>query len=89
MKIFINGNVFTMDDALTKAEAFAVEEGRFVAVGSNEDLLKLKTDRSEVIDLAGKMTIPGLNDSHLHSNECWDGPRTGQPIRHDFASGLD
>src|SRR5262245_30471717 len=64
--IVVNGNVLTSDAAQPRAEAFAVKNGRFVAVGSNADVRNLATRRTQVID-AQRMTVtPGFIDSHSH-----------------------
>ena len=65
-QIYINGHVITIDKLNPKAEAFIVEDGRFGAVGSSEDMLIQKDQDSTVIDLQGATVIPGFNDSHLH-----------------------
>lgn len=65
-KLYINGNIITMNEKMTKAEAFVVENGRFSKVGSNEEILLYKDSKSEVIDLRGKTITPGFNDSHIH-----------------------
>lgn len=64
--ILINGKVYTMDPSKSAAEAVAVDDGRFTKVGSNEEVLKLKTDDTTVVDLKGKLLLPGFNDSHMH-----------------------
>lgn len=62
----INGTVYTADDRKPKAEAFAVQQGRFVAVGSTAEVRKLITSSTKVID-ADKMTVvPGFIDAHTH-----------------------
>ncbi|MBP0904306.1 amidohydrolase [Mariniflexile gromovii] len=48
------------------AEAFAVKDGKFIEIGTSEEILKLKSDRTHIIDAKGKTIIPGLNDSHTH-----------------------
>jgi predicted amidohydrolase YtcJ len=64
--IVVNGNVLTSDSAQPRAEAFAVKNGRFVAVGSNADVRNLATRRTQVVD-AQRMTItPGFIDAHSH-----------------------
>src|SRR3989441_11573414 len=64
--IVVNGNVFTSDTAQPRAEAFAVKNGRFVAVGSNADVRNLATRRTQVVD-AERMTVtPGFIDAHCH-----------------------
>ena len=61
MKKFINGKVYV--DKNTFVQAFAVEDGKFKAVGSNEEIKKFP---GEEIDLEGKTVLPGIIDSHLH-----------------------
>src|SRR5262245_44741429 len=64
--IVVNGNVFTSHAAQPRAEAFAVKNGRFVAVGSNADVRNLATRRTEILD-AERMTVtPGFIDAHCH-----------------------
>jgi predicted amidohydrolase YtcJ len=64
--IVVNGRVLTQDTALSRAEAFAVRSGRFVAVGSNADIRNLATRTTPVMD-AGRMTVvPGFIDCHCH-----------------------
>jgi predicted amidohydrolase YtcJ len=62
--IFINGNVYTVNEKKPHAEAIAVDKDRIVFVGSNEEAKKLHGART--IDLAGKTLVPGLTDSHCH-----------------------
>src|SRR5687767_3562027 len=50
--IVVNGRVLTQDPALARAEAFAVKQGRFIAVGSNSDVRNLATRATPVIDAA-------------------------------------
>ena len=65
-KIYINGTIFTSDAENTIAEAIAFAGGKVLEVGSNEAILKLQHTESDVIDLKGKMLMPGIVDSHLH-----------------------
>src|SRR5262245_66556665 len=64
--ILFNGSVSTLDSARPRASAFAVRDGRFIAVGDDADILRLKGPGTRSIDLGGRCVIPGLNDSHLH-----------------------
>ncbi|MBI1873230.1 MAG: amidohydrolase [Acidobacteria bacterium] len=64
--IVVNGRVFTSDAALARAEAFAVKNGRFVAVGSSADIKNLATARTRVIDAARATITPGFIDAHCH-----------------------
>ena len=61
------GKVVTVDAGFSVREAMAVRGGKIVLVGSNEEVLKLKGAGTQVIDLAGRMVLPGLIDSHVHS----------------------
>lgn len=62
---FVNANVITIDPACPRAEAFLVEDGRFVQVGSGAEITAAAGD-AQVVDLAGGTVVPGFNDSHLH-----------------------
>jgi cytosine/adenosine deaminase-related metal-dependent hydrolase len=64
--LVINANVITVDKDRPSAEAFAFDNGRFTAVGTNQEILKLKTPSTLVIDLRGMTVTPGFNDAHLH-----------------------
>jgi predicted amidohydrolase YtcJ len=62
--IFINGNVYTVNEKQPRAEAIAVNRDRIIFVGSNDETKKFRTKK--VVDLAGKTVVPGLTDSHCH-----------------------
>jgi predicted amidohydrolase YtcJ len=64
--IVINAKVITVDRDHPSAQAFAIDNGRFTAVGTNAEILKLKTSSTKVIDLKGETVTPGFNDVHLH-----------------------
>lgn len=64
--ILYNANIFTVDDTQPRAQAAAIARGRFLAVGSNEDVLNLATPATKKFDLAGKTVLPGFNDAHCH-----------------------
>ncbi len=64
--VLINGKIATLDRAKPWCEALRIEKGRIVAVGSSRDMLAVKSDGDEVVDLGRRTVIPGLNDSHLH-----------------------
>jgi predicted amidohydrolase YtcJ len=56
----------TRHDAPESHRALACAEGRILAVGDDEEILKLRGDATRVVDLQGKTVIPGLIDSHVH-----------------------
>ena len=60
-----NATVYTVDSAFSKAEAFAVKDGKFVAVGSENDIMDHYT-ATEVIDAIGQYVYPGFMDGHCH-----------------------
>jgi predicted amidohydrolase YtcJ len=63
---FVNGAVYTVDAARTRAQAVAVEDGRVMAVGSDETIREHVGPRTEVFDLEGRMLLPGFQDAHVH-----------------------
>jgi predicted amidohydrolase YtcJ len=65
--ILFNGKIVTVDGAFTYAQAVAIRDGRFVAVGSDTDVRRLAGPDTKQIDLRGRTVIPGLADNHLHS----------------------
>ena len=67
--VLVNGNVLTMDDAAPHAEAFAVKDGRFVAIGTSADMKSLATRNTTVIDAAKLTVAPGFIDAHCHPGE--------------------
>ena len=64
--IYINGRIYTVDTDRPWAEALALRDGKFLAVGSNGDITTLASDDTESIDLNGRMVMPGLHDAHVH-----------------------
>jgi hypothetical protein len=64
--IFLNGNLYTVNDRQPRAEALAVQNGRIIAIGSNADIEKLKSENTEVIDLQGQFVMPGFIEGHGH-----------------------
>ena len=64
--LFVNGAVYTVDAARRWAEAVAVRDGRIVALGTSDDLVELRGSSTEVVDLGGRMLVPGFQDAHVH-----------------------
>jgi predicted amidohydrolase YtcJ len=64
--VFRNGGVYTVDAKRPWVESVAVDDGRIVYVGSDAGVVPFVGPDTEVIDLFGKMLLPGLQDSHLH-----------------------
>jgi predicted amidohydrolase YtcJ len=64
--IIHNGKVVSVDPGFSIHQAMAVAGERIVKLGTNDDVLRLRGDGTNVIDLEGKTVIPGIVDSHVH-----------------------
>src|SRR4051812_40504173 len=64
--ILQNGKVVTVDNAFSIREAISFANGRIEQVGSGAEVLKSRGPKTEVINLQGRMVLPGLMDSHAH-----------------------
>jgi predicted amidohydrolase YtcJ len=63
---FVNGAVYTVDAGRSRARAVAVKEGHVAAVGEDADVRELIGPATEVLDLEGRMLLPGFQDAHVH-----------------------
>ncbi|WP_299112970.1 amidohydrolase [uncultured Winogradskyella sp.] len=63
--IVTNANIYTVDKAFSKAEAFAIKDGKFVAVGTSEDIMN-SYESDNIVDANGQVITPGLIDAHCH-----------------------
>ena len=66
--IAYNGKVLTVDDAFTTVQAFAVRDGKFLAIGTDQRIRALAGPDTRQIDLKGKSVVPGFIDTHNHYN---------------------
>ena len=64
--ILYNGNILTVNNRQPRAQAVAIADGRFLAVGANDEVQQLATSRTAKIDLGGKTVVPGFIDAHSH-----------------------
>jgi predicted amidohydrolase YtcJ len=60
--LLVNAIVHTMDDSLPVSQALAVKDGRIVEVGGTDEILWLREDDYELIDLDGRTVVPGRTD---------------------------
>jgi predicted amidohydrolase YtcJ len=67
--IFVNGDIYTQATT-ARAQAIAVSNGCIVAIGSNDDIRKLKGEHTQVVDVGGHFVMPGFNDAHVHLEEA-------------------
>jgi hypothetical protein len=65
--ILIKGRIATLDERRSSKQAAAMKDGRFIAVGSDKEIMAYKGENTKVIDAGGRTVIPGLNDSHIHT----------------------
>lgn len=65
-KIYFNGDIITVNDKEPIVDAVLVENGKIIKTGSKEEILKLKNEDTELVDLDGKTMLPGFIDSHSH-----------------------
>ena len=63
--VIVNANVYTVDEGFSKAQAFAVNKGKFVAVGTTEEIREQYTS-DQLVDADGRTITPGLIDAHCH-----------------------
>ncbi len=64
--VLFNGRFTTLDRTRPSAEAVAIQDGRFLSVGGNREILALAGPATRRIDLKGRGVLPGLIDNHLH-----------------------
>jgi predicted amidohydrolase YtcJ len=86
--ILRRGRFTTLDRSNPTATAVAITDGRFTAVGRDEDVMRLAGASTRTIDLKGRRALPGLIDNHLHIIRGglnfnielrWDGVRSLSP----------
>ena len=63
--LVINANVYTVDNDFSRAEAFAIKDGRFVAIGVSKEIQE-RYISNQIVDLKGRTITPGLIDAHCH-----------------------
>ncbi|RSK39178.1 amidohydrolase [Mangrovimonas spongiae] len=63
--VIVNANVYTVNNTFDKAEAFAVKDGKFVAIGTSKAITD-KFDAENILDVSGKTIVPGFIDAHCH-----------------------
>src|SRR5260370_31813873 len=64
--VFINGNIYTVNEKQPRAEAVAVKGDRIIFVGSNAAVKKYQGANTRIVDLHGSTMVPGMTDAHYH-----------------------
>lgn len=78
--VLLGGRVVTVDERFSMAAAVAVRDGRFVAVGSDDEIRRHMGEATHVIDAAGRTVVPGFIDTHVHALDVAV-RETAQPFR--------
>ena len=64
--VYMNGRIYTVDPNQPWVQAVAIRKGHFLAVGTDEQIQATIGKQTQVVDLAGRMAMPGLHDAHCH-----------------------
>ncbi|TQV89274.1 amidohydrolase [Aliikangiella coralliicola] len=67
--VYKNGNIYTVNPEQPWAEAIVIDKGKITFVGSSADAAQFEVNGAKIIDLAGKMVMPGMHDVHIHPLE--------------------
>ncbi len=88
--VYTNGFIYTVNPEQPTAEALAVRDGMIVAVGSSDEVRAQVSDKARVMDLAGRMLMPGIHDMHAHPHSRHAGPvPAGREARRQFHRQTD
>ncbi|HLK57519.1 MAG TPA: amidohydrolase family protein, partial [Chthonomonadaceae bacterium] len=89
--VVLDAEVQTVSDRQPQAQAFAVRDGRFVAVGKSSDMASWIGPKTTVWRLAGKTITPGFNDAHLHPAPVYteDAPQYVVPLDPEHVKTID
>jgi predicted amidohydrolase YtcJ len=68
--ILYNGNFWTVNPRQPRAQAVAISGGRFLAIGTNDEVLALALGSAKKVDLGGMTVLPGFIDAHSHPAEA-------------------
>lgn len=64
--IYYNGNIYTVDPLQPGAQAMAIEDGRIIAIGGDEEILVLAEPSTKLVNLQGRFVMPGFIEGHAH-----------------------
>ncbi len=64
--VIVNANIITVNNKNPRAEALAVKDGKFIALGETSEIKELIGEHTNVIDAQWKTVIPGFIDAHMH-----------------------
>lgn len=88
--VLYNGKILTADRQFTIAEAAAIRDGKFLAVGGRDKILAMAGPKTRRVDLRGRSVVPGFIDTHLHSaftgNDGFGALESGPRERADWST---
>ena len=87
--VYTNGKIYTVNEAQPWVEAVAIKDGAFVVVGSNANVAVVTGDATTVVDLGGRMAMPGLIDTHNHATGASMGKAKPFTFSGAIAGGAD
>ena len=64
--IYYNGNIYTVDEQQPWVNAIAIKAGRYIKVSDDQNVLSMQGPDTKLVDLMGKMIMPGIHDGHVH-----------------------
>ncbi|KAF2338409.1 amidohydrolase [Flavobacterium tistrianum] len=64
--ILFNGKIHSFNTETPNVTAVAIKDGKFIAVGKDNDIMSFASEETKIIDLQNKRAFPGINDSHIH-----------------------
>ena len=85
--VFHNGRVYTVDNNLPWAQALAIQGSRLVYVGDDETVKEYIGAETQVVDLQGRMVMPGIHDAHTHL--LWAGQHLNYGCKFPSDAALD
>ncbi len=84
--VYHNGRIYTVDESQPWVEALAVKDGRFMVVGTADDVMAVAGDDTEIVDLGGAFVMPGVVDAHVHPFDVYTQEENGNLL---FSDQLD
>ena len=69
--VYVNGKIYTVNEAQPWAEAVAIKDGKFIVVGSVADVEAVTGEGTDVVDLGGAFAMPGIVDAHIHPYDVY------------------
>ncbi len=85
--VLTGGRIYTVEPDQPWAEAAAIRDGRYIAVGTSEEIAAYIGEHTDTVDLAGRFAMPGINDLHIHP--VWGGVKTLYECQFPFTAGPD